>query len=233
MDQTFERYAIFWTPEPGTALARFGEAWFGENGPQETFGLPPDLAARATGSPARYRTHATLKAPFRPTLEVRATDIAATLEAFCTRRRAVQAGGLRLAQFSRYLALVLQPPMAEAEWLAAECVTAFDRFRAPLTDADRARRNASLTPVEAANFETYGYPYVLSAFEFHISLAGPLEKPELDAVQHALEPALQEIIAAPRFDLESLTLLGDPGNAAGARFEILSRHPFMGRRGKY
>lgn len=220
------RYAIYWTPELDSALARFGAVWFGENGAQETFGLSPDLTRRAVQSPARYTLHATLKAPFRLRGGRLPADLVAALEAFCARRRAVRAGPLQLARFRRYLALVPQPPLAELDWLAAEIATAFDGFRAPLDDAERARRGGGLTHAQAALFETFGYPHVLSAFEFHLTLAGPLDAPDLDAVARALTPALGDITAAP-LTVESLTLLADPG--CGARFEALSRHRLLPR----
>ena len=46
------RYAIYYTPPPETALARFGAAWFARDAP----GLD---------APRRYGFHGTLKVPFR------------------------------------------------------------------------------------------------------------------------------------------------------------------------
>ena len=71
MTARFQRYAIYWTPEPESRLTRFGEVWFANAGDDahagtlETFGLPAGFAYRATKTPARYGLHATLKAPFR------------------------------------------------------------------------------------------------------------------------------------------------------------------------
>lgn len=227
MPTPYHRYAIYWTPELCSALAAFGAAWFGDGDCQRhTFGLPDGLADRAIRAPARYRLHATLKAPFRPAEGVTASDIGHAIASFCAKRRAMHGPRLKITRFSRYLSLVLGGPSADVDWLAAECVTAFDCFRSPLNDADRATRGP-LCGKEAALFEAFGYPYVLSAFEFHISLAGPLEPHELDAVENALAPALADVLVEP-LTIESLTLLGDPGG--GAQFHILSRHNFMRRR---
>ncbi|MFN3614080.1 MAG: phosphonate metabolism protein, partial [Rubrimonas sp.] len=66
----YARYAIYYAPEPGSALARAGAAWLGADPagapppPIEPAGLPrprAELVSRA----ARYGLHATLKAPFR------------------------------------------------------------------------------------------------------------------------------------------------------------------------
>jgi hypothetical protein len=124
MTERFQRYAIYWTPEPGSDLASFGERWFGAAG--ETFGLPPSLAARAVKSPARYRLHATLKAPFRLREGIGAGDLQDALDSFCASRRGPSGGALALATFQNYLGLVLSARTTDIGWLAAECVTHFD-----------------------------------------------------------------------------------------------------------
>src|SRR5262249_11713231 len=150
---------------------------------KETFGLAPSLAARAVKSPARYRLHATLKAPLRLREGMNAEDLQKALDSFCAARRGPSGGTLALAIFQNYLGLVLPARTADIDWLAAECVTHFDRFRAPLDGTDRDRRAEALfSPLEQAYFESFGYPYVLSAFRFHISLAGPLTPTELNEV---------------------------------------------------
>src|SRR5215469_4839576 len=196
MTDRFQRYAIYWTPEPGSDFAAFGDRWFGPAG--ETFGLAPALAARALKSPARYSLHATLKAPFRLRDSARVKDLQDALDAFCAARRGPSGGPLVRAIFQNYLGLVLSARMAEIDWLAAECVTQFDGFRAPLNGVDRDRRvEASFSPAERAFFESFGYPYVLSAFRFHISLAGPLPPAELNEVWEALAPHLTPFVTGP------------------------------------
>jgi len=218
----YQRYAIYWTPEPGTGFAAFGERLFGAGG--DTFGLPEGLKARAIEAPARYRLHATLKAPFRLGDGVSVAGLQADLDRFCSRRRVPSGGALRLAQFQRYLGLVLSRDAAAIDWLAEECVTHFDRFRAPFDESDRERRDLDRhTETERGLTESFGYPYVLSAFRFHISLAGPLSRPELNEVSAALEPEVAPFMREP-FRIESLSLLGEP--EGGGVFELLSRHRF-------
>jgi hypothetical protein len=113
---------------------------------------------------------------------------------------------------------------ADIDWLAAECVTQFDRFRAAPDEEDRSRRELDdLSPQEEAFLRDFGYPYVLSAFRFHISLAGPLDSVELDTVAKALEPHLACFMREP-FEIKDLSLLGEP-RSAGV-FEVISRHRF-------
>lgn len=221
MTQRFQRYAIYWTPEPDSNFAAFGKSWFAA---PASFGLSSDLAARAVKSPARYGLHATLKAPFRLHDGARESDLQQALDSFCAVRRAPKGGALMLARFQGYLGLVLSRKTSDIDWLAAECVTGFDRFRAPLDESDRDRReHHRLSPAEASFFETFGYPYVLSEFQFHVSLAGPLDDGELGQVAEALEPHVAPFMKE-KLKIQSLSLLGE-ANGGGA-FEVISRHRF-------
>ena len=225
----FGRYALYWAPRPDSALADFGRTWLGsdpERGEpardRDCLGLDPSLVERATVAPRRYGLHATMKAPFRLAPGVTEAALTKALDTFCARRRRVKAGPLRLARFGTWLALVPTAPLADLDWLAAECVVHFDRFRAPLSEADRARRAGLTDPLQRMYLEQFGYPQVLTAFFFHITLAGPLEPPELDAVEAALLPAVAPFTAAS-FALDDLCWFGDPGG--GGLFKTCSRSP--------
>ena len=224
MREHFERYAIYWTPLPETAIAKFGALWFGGF---ETFGLPPQLAQRAIKAPAIYGLHATFKAPFRLQDDVRPETLRDALDDFCANRRAPEKSRLMLGYYQRYLTLMLCEKEADIDLLAAECVTHFDRFRAPLNEEDRKRRELrdldGMSPQEEAFLKDFGYPYVLSAFRFHISLAGPLESADLDVAAKAFQPHLAPFMSEP-FEIKDLTLLGEP--RSGGVFEVISRHPF-------
>lgn len=226
----YQRYAIYWAPPAGSAMDRFGAAWFGRDAETgapvepDRHGLDPDLWERAVASPRRYALHGTMKAPFRPADAVSEADLSAALAAFCLHRRAFFTGPLHLVTFDRYLALGPTVPLSDLEWLAAQCVTAFDHFRAPLTDADRARRPRDLPPNEAALLEQFGYPYIFHHFEFHITLAGPLDDADLARVREALRPAIAAFTVEP-FRMDRLCLFGDPGD--GLPFRLINRHALM------
>ncbi len=220
----FERYAIYWSPGADSPLAAFGRDWFGGRSSEasELFGLDADFVKRATISPRRYGLHATIKAPFRLAEGRTEAELLRALGAFCARRRQIRAGPLRLHRFPSYLALTLASGQAEVDWLADECVTHFDRFRAPLSDADRARRAGHLSAEGQQNLEQFGYPDIFSRFLFHITLAGPLAAEELDRVEAAIRHALMALTEVP-FQMDDLCLFGDPGN--GGIFQLLGRFP--------
>ena len=220
MQARYQRYAIYWTPPAESALATFGTLWFGG---LSAFGLEPELALRAAAAPALYGIHATLKAPFRLKEGARLEALCDALDAFCARRRAPPPCRLLLADHQHYLTL-MPGKEADAGWLAAECVTHFDCFRAPLNQEDKKRRElADMSAEEEIFLAEFGYPYVLSAFRFHISLAGPLAKAELEEAATAFAPHLAAVMSEP-FKIEDLTLLGEPRN--GGVFEAISRHRF-------
>lgn len=176
------RYAIYFAPPAASALWRFGSSVIGYDaatGADEpflsTFGLS-EMAWRAlTSDPRRYGFHATLKAPFElaagrdeQRLLGAISDLAATLPS-------VSLDSLRVAEIGRFVAVVPAAPSDPLQALAAAVVVGLDHLRAPLTEADRARRLASpLTPRQIAHLDRYGYPYVLEEFRFHMTLTGPI-----------------------------------------------------------
>jgi Protein of unknown function (DUF1045) len=226
-----QRYAIYWAPRPDSALADLGRKWLGadpERGApsaaREAYGLDPELVERATVSPRRYGLHATMKAPFRLAPDVSQAELNAALQAFCARRRRFTTGPLRLARFDRWLALLPTPPFADLDWLAAECVVNFDHFRAHLSAQDRARRGGIADPLLSTYLEEFGYPHVLAAFQFHITLAGPAEPGELDAIEAALLPAVARFTQTD-FAVEDLCWFGEPDG--GGLFRTVSRFALM------
>src|SRR5262249_19832917 len=123
------RFAVYFTPEPDSPLARFGAAALSydcatdESVPQLALaGIDPEQAARAATEPARYGFHATLMAPFALANGRSADDLAAAIDAFAKNRAPVALGLLKVASIGRFVALIpagSQDPVAQ---LAAECL---------------------------------------------------------------------------------------------------------------
>lgn len=227
-----QRYALYWAPAANSALWAFGRAWLGGDpetgsaaGERTLLGLAPELVEAATRAPRVYGLHATMKAPFRPAQGVDLATLDAALAAFCAVRRRFTTGPLRLARLGRWLALVPTAPLADLEWLAADCVVHFDRFRAPLSPEDRARRGGIRDPLQAMYMEQFGYPGIFTAFAFHITLAGPIEDAAtLDRIEAALRPAVSPFTRTP-FAVEDLCWFGDPGE--GGLFRLCGRAALM------
>ena len=226
----FKRYAVYVTPEPGP-LANFGAAWLGWDcaagcpvDHPEVPGLPLPVA-EITKTPRKYGLHATMKPPFRLSEGASEAALRAAFDGFCSSVAPVSLDGLTLARLGRFLALVPQGDETELRSLAATTLRAFEPFRAPLSEAELARRRAAaLSAEQDALLLQWGYPYVLQAFRFHITLTGKLAKRQAMQTQTALAPRIEPILQRP-FLIAALSLMGE--DALG-RFHLIERGALRG-----
>jgi len=210
----FKRYAIYFTPAPGP-LADFGAAWLGWDPVQgvavahpEIDGLPRPIA-KITETPRKYGLHATIKPPFRLHGENTESALCTALEAFCADQPVIALDGVNVAQLGRFLALRPAGDEVKLNSMANDAVRAFDPFRAPLTEGELAKRRAAgLTAAQDAVLQSWGYPYVMEEFRFHITLTGKLPKAEGKALTPHLEAHLQPLLPQP-FLIDGLTLMGE------------------------
>lgn len=221
----YARYAVYWAPSPGSGLAEAGAAWLGYD-PATGLGDPSRASDPRVTAPRRYGLHATLKPPFRlaPGATVEALD--AAVSTLATRRAPATAHGLAVDPGLGFLALRPAGPCPAIDALAAEVVMSLDGFRAPLTDEDRARRGAdSLAPDARERLERWGYPHVLEAFRFHITLTGRLASDEAEATATELRGRFAPHLGGA-FTVDALAIFGDPGNGTG--FRLLRHYPLTG-----
>tara|TARA_R110002049_G_scaffold29972_6_gene102178 strand:+ start:15812 stop:16489 length:678 start_codon:yes stop_codon:yes gene_type:complete len=206
----FDRYAIYYTPDG--ALAQAGAAWLGWDMTTGRHVPHPDMprldVATLTDTPRKYGLHATIKPPFVLADGTRADDLRTAFDTLCARLAPVTLPGLALTPLGRFLALTPQGDAARLRDLAANVVRDLDSFRAAPTDADLARRRqANLTPQQEANLTQWGYPYVMDAFRFHITLTGRMDRAQLAQVTTQLGHYIAPHLPQP-FCVDSLTLAG-------------------------
>jgi putative phosphonate metabolism protein len=178
----YPRYAIYYAPEPASVLDRFGADLLGYDAAAgEDLPFPADVIAAVpdwrelTSDPRKYGFHATLKAPFSLAPDKTEADIFAACAAFAATPRAIPVISPVVGAISGFIAIIPAEPPADLIQLAADCVREFDVLRAPLTEADRARRNPSqLTAAQRDYLDRWGYPYVMEQFRFHMTLTGRL-----------------------------------------------------------
>lgn len=225
--QDYRRYAIYYAPDPG-ALADFGAAWLGwdtaagrDVAHPEVPGLPRPVH-ELTATPRKYGLHGTIKPPFRLAPGTTADELDSAARALCAGQAPVRLDGLGLSRLGRFVALKALGDAGALAALAAACVEGLDRFRAPAPPEELARRRAKgLTDRQDALLQTWGYPYVMEEFRFHVTLTGSLPPDEAEMVRTALAPALDGLLPAP-FDITSLCLAGE--DDAG-RFHLVRRYP--------
>jgi hypothetical protein len=134
------RYAVYFVPAAQSALYRFGSALLGydcytgkEIDLPDALPLSVPTWRELTQEPRRYGFHATLKAPFRLADGTDETSLVEAFHAFC-RSQAAAAFTPVVAVIEGFIAIVPSGNAPAVDGLAASCVTAFDRFRAPLED---------------------------------------------------------------------------------------------------
>jgi hypothetical protein len=221
---SFVRYAIYYTPQPGTPLAAFGRSWFGRANDGATLqafsaaGLTGAGAVKPPSALARYGgLHAIFKAPFCLRDGIGADALKARLISFAGRRKEIETGPLTLARAGRFLVLRPIEPKPALDWLAAQCVAAFDGFAEPANGAEREPHlGPHLNDHQRLLLKSFGDPHVLSEYRFYITLTGPLDTAHLERVAQALWPMLEEICAVG-VTVDGLSLFGDTGGRAPLR----------------
>jgi putative phosphonate metabolism protein len=215
------RYAIYATPAPDHPLTRAAVAWLGRDAFGATDlplpaveGLAPETVEAYLADPARYGFHGTLKAPFA-LAEARSEDeLLAAVDAFAAASRPIAIPELVLRRLGRFFALVPNEPVDALDEWAGRIVADFDSFRAPMSEADMARRRAAgLTLEEEHNLVRWGYPYVFGAFRFHLSLTGRVPREDAEAVETALRRHFADFDGKPLM-IDSLAVFVEPQRGA-------------------
>ncbi|MCC0809280.1 DUF1045 domain-containing protein [Methylobacterium sp. W2] len=214
------RYALYFTPAPGSALAAFGDAILGA-GPAPGPDALRAILAGNTAEPRIYGFHATLKAPMRLASGATEADLLHAAEALAAHRSPLPVGPLRVAALGDFIALVPETPPPSLGLFAAECVCGLDPLRAPLTPPERARRRPErLDPRSRALLERWGYPHVFETFRFHMTLTGRLATEDCATAL----PLLAEAAAGlPDLVIDAASVVVQDGTAP---FRLLRRLPF-------
>jgi putative phosphonate metabolism protein len=226
------RAAIYYTAPQDSDLSTFAAAWLGRDvaagrdvARRPIAGIDAARQEEITRSPRHYGFHATLKAPFELGEEQELEDLRHALANFVVGRRPVEAPPLVLSDLYGFLALTLSAPSPEVDALAGDCVDVFERFRAPLSEDDLARRReADLTPHQEALLLRWGYPYVFDEFRFHMTLTERLEDDERRMVQAALTPHVAPLCEAPLV-VDGVSLVAQPDRTSP--FVVVARFPLL------
>lgn len=225
------RYAVYLAPSPDSDIWRRACAWLGRDAARDTdipFVGPaevgPARAAAITTDARHYGFHATIKAPFRLADGATPGALCDAAAAFARGRRPFPID-LRLSALGSFLALTEKRPSDAIAALHAEALAAFEPFRAPLREADRARRlAANLTERQTRSLAQWGYPYVLEDFRLHFTLTGRLPADERAAWESLLTGHFADDLARPML-VDALSIFEQP--SAEAPFRILYRAPFV------
>ncbi len=229
MPEPMRRYAVYAAPTDKSPLARFAAAWLGRDpyagkavAQPAVPGVSAERLAAITASPRLYGFHGTLKAPFLPAEGIGAEGLHATVRDLARSLPPVEVP-LKLDSLGGFLALVPAEPLPALQALADACVTGLDHLRAPLDEAELARRRRSgLSPVEDAHLIRFGYPYVLDRFRYHMTLTERLAEPEHGQLKQILTDLTAPFCREP-FLLDALVIFEQPDRSSP--FVVTGRHP--------
>jgi hypothetical protein len=224
------RYAIYYAPPANSLLWQLASTWLGRDAtgdepvPQPRFAELSDIDfAAVTADPRHYGFHATLKAPFTLAPSRSETDLIDAAAAFAA-ERSVFRGDIVPQALGRFLAFGIKGASSDMDTLHAHCVRAFEPFRAPLSDADLARRRrAGLTLLQDEHLIEWGYPYVFESFRFHMTLTAGIDDEATKArVLAVAQEYFADVPVSHEFGSISLFRQVDRMSA----FTIIGRFPF-------
>ena len=223
------RYAIYWAPEPQTALAGFASGVLGLDGRR----LRPAVLSAAEWTaiieaPAHDGFHGTLKAPFHLAEGQTEEALRGALETFAASRAPVALPDLSIAPIGPFIAFHASGNDGPLSPFAFEIVRHFEPFRAALSPHDKARRKPDcLSPSQRENLMRYGYPYVDADFRFHLTLTGSIADDGLRArIAAWLADMSEEADVTIPARMESLSLFSQPDRES--RFTEIARYPLEG-----
>ncbi len=222
------RYALYFAPSENHPLSTAASAWLGRDAFGNNTSATPAVAAISeadvhalTADPRRYGFHATLKAPFALADGKSEAELLAAIEAFAADTSAFDIPRLVLGQLGRFFALVPATVYPELQQFAGSVVETFEPFRAPLSEADIARRKPdSLDEAHRGNLLRWGYPYVFDQFRFHMTLTAQVPPEQSPAMKAELESRFAAFTDRP-LTIDALALFVEPER--GADFTVYRR----------
>ena len=224
------RYAVYYAPDQGSRLWEKASAWLGRDaytGTNVDRPVFPELEGldldALTSDPRGYGFHATIKAPFELSDAVTEGELLAFAADFA-RAQSRFTAAIEPGRIGLFHALRLAEPSPDMSGLHEACVRAFDRFRAPLSEHDLARRRrARLTEDQDHKLVAWGYPYIFDEFRFHMTLTGAIRDDAVSArVGAVLMDQFGEDAGAHLFD--AIAIFRQPDRESP--FDIIARLAF-------
>ena len=217
------RYAIYFSPAKDHPLTEAASRWLGRNAFSGAQHDDHGAYAEMTEEPRRYGFHATLKAPFELSEKYSEADLVAALEQFAASQSVFDIPRVVIGALGPFFALVPDRTYQPLQDFAAEIVDHFDRFRAPLSETDIARRRPqNLTESQRQNLSLWGYPHVMDDFHFHMTLTGRIDESDAPAIQDVLSTKFSEFVDRP-LTISGLALFVE--ETRGAPFTVHRWHP--------
>ncbi|ACE92313.1 hypothetical protein AMC90_CH03312 [Rhizobium phaseoli] len=227
------RYAICFTPPASDPLSLVAANWLGRNvysgdmlEPPAVRGLSIHEIAFHTAVPRRYGFHGVMKAPFHLSADMSESQLLRDLMRFAGTFAPFQISRLEIARLGSFYSLMPSAPCEQIQYLASAIVQEFDRYRAPLSEADIERSDPDgLSAAQFANLHRWGNPYVMDEFRFHMPVTGSINAVDMPRIESALRKIFEPVLKEPVM-VSNVALMIEEGT--GGPFRVHSLHP-MGK----
>ena len=216
------RYAIYAVPDHESLFQR-ASRWLGWDCVAAEALHPPsdqELANPAgldignvSATPRKYGFHGTIKPPFSLAEGIDETMFSKQAQNIATSLEPIVLEALEIKALGGFLALVPRAASMKLNDLAAGFVAGLDHCRRPAGPAELARRRAAgLTSQQEEMLATWGYPYVMDEFRFHLTLTGRLDEDNLATARDMLSEWIGPVVPTP-FRIERMAFVkeGDDG----------------------
>jgi hypothetical protein len=200
------RLAAYYTPDSESPLAAVAAEWLGRSifSSDQIPHTPPGLLSlqryhEIIAEPFYYGFHGTIKPPFYLKDGTTIEQIINTMHRLSRRLQKFTLAPLAVTSLADFFCLQPTVPCAKLSYLAEETVKALDEFRRPPDAIELKKRySATLTSRQKQLLQTWGYPYLMEEFRFHLTLTGKIgDARERKIVEEELkkrfEPYLQDV----------------------------------------
>ena len=207
-----QRWAVYYAPPADSALWQLGSQWLGrdaETGKHSPAppGIDPLIWQQLVAKPRHYGLHATLKPPFVLQPSRTPDELLDAVQRLASQTPAFLMPPLAIGMLGDFLALRPTGPCAEINALAERCVRDLDVFRHPLPRPTPAKASAR----EKALNARWGYPYVLDAFRFHLTLTDAIQVKQQPAVSAAIRDLLGPALTGAPTPIQGIAVYHQAG----------------------
>lgn len=208
----YSRYAIYYAPPKESSLEEFGRYWFGWDPLNaklinnkrrinylNRFGIKNLINIDKNVLIAKkYGFHGTLIPPFKLNKNYSTNTLFKKTEEIAKKLKKFKFYKFKLKKINNFYAFVQNKKNNKINKLSNRLVRELFKFRSPLTKKEIDRRNPSkLSKLQLNILYKWGYPYLMSEFNFHMTLASEVTGNklylELKKIERNKEIILNEI----------------------------------------
>ncbi len=219
----YSRFAIYYAPPKGSVLEEFGKYWFGWdplvakfiNNKQRInylnrFGIKNLKSIDNNILMAKkYGFHGTLIPPFKLNNNYNRKKLFKKIEVVAKKYKKFNFYKFKLKKIDNFYAFVQSKKNNNINKLSNRLVRELFKFRSPLTKKEIDRRNPSkLSKLQLSILYKWGYPYLMSQFNFHMTLASEVSGNKLYFELKKIEKN-KEIILNETNDFDKIYIFGE------------------------